>query len=120
MKVNIDFSEWLVKELNKREWSNSELARRAGVVPSYVSMVISLGRQPGLGFCKKVANALGVSEDEVVRAAGLISGPAVVSELSEEELKVLYSYRKLDTIRKKEIVAILDVLITIQGSNGET
>jgi len=31
-----DFSTWLMTELEKRGWTNSELARRAGVVPSTV------------------------------------------------------------------------------------
>lgn len=38
--TNITFGEWLTKELQKREWSKSDLARKSGVSASQITRLI--------------------------------------------------------------------------------
>lgn len=78
------FVTWLTEELDKRGWSGSELARRAGLVPSTVSTVITGAKRPGLDFCVGVARALGVMPEQVLRLAGLLP-PAPASVVEENE-----------------------------------
>ena len=44
------FRAWLSEELDQRGWSQSELARRAGVSQFAVSSVISGNRNPGADY----------------------------------------------------------------------
>jgi transcriptional regulator with XRE-family HTH domain len=67
-----EFITWLTDEMEERGWNNSELARRAGLVPSAVSQVVSGTRSPGFEFCKKTAKALGLPPETVLREAGLL------------------------------------------------
>ena len=77
-----EFVNWLTITLEKRGWTASELARRAGVVPSTISMVINGYNEPSMEFCVKVAEALNESAIDVLRVAGHLPPlpPAVVAE----------------------------------------
>jgi transcriptional regulator with XRE-family HTH domain len=81
--------EWLGQQLDRRAWSSSELARRAGISQSSVSNVLTGKQVPGLEFCKGVAQALGVPAEELLRLAGhLPAMPAPVVE-EREALRLL-------------------------------
>lgn len=67
-----NFTTWLISEMNDRGWNNSELARRAGLVPSTISMVISEHKRPGPNFCNGAARALRLPPERVFRLAGLL------------------------------------------------
>jgi transcriptional regulator with XRE-family HTH domain len=69
-----NFVTWLTTEMETRGWNNSELARRAGLVPSAVSQVIAGNRGPGPDFCRSVARALSLPPEMVFRRAGLLPG----------------------------------------------
>jgi transcriptional regulator with XRE-family HTH domain len=67
-----DFVNWLIGEMNSRGWSNSELARRAGVVHSTISLVLSSKSSPGPDLCLGLARAFRMPPEEVFRIAGLL------------------------------------------------
>lgn len=72
----MDFAEWLQKELNKRGWSHSELARYSGVSPGQISRVANGSRGAGPDLCIAIAKGLGLARSEVFRARGwLVSYP---------------------------------------------
>jgi transcriptional regulator with XRE-family HTH domain len=48
--------------------SQSEIARRMGVTPSYVSQILSGHRRPGLDTLEAVADALGCDPAELIAA----------------------------------------------------
>lgn len=66
-----NFSEWLLKELNRRGWSQADLAREAGLTRGGVSLLISQNRMPGVETVVGIARAFNLPTDEVLRAAGL-------------------------------------------------
>jgi transcriptional regulator with XRE-family HTH domain len=72
MTMATNFVTWLTKEMEDRGWNNSELARRAGLVPSAVSQVIAGNRGTGPEFCRSVARALNLPPETVFRKAGLL------------------------------------------------
>ena len=72
MTMANDFVTWLSKEMEDRGWNNSELARRAGLVPSAVSQVIAGNRGTGPEFCRSVARAFHMPPELVFRKAGLL------------------------------------------------
>ena len=63
------FTRWLQDQLDERDWSQSELARQAGVSSAMISDVLSGNANPGWGFCKKVASALDLPPENVLRLA---------------------------------------------------
>lgn len=65
------FRDWLTQELEKRHWSQRELARRSGVSQSAISLVMR-GNAPSADFCIAVAQAFGESYWKVLHLAGVI------------------------------------------------
>ena len=81
MKNNfVDFTEWLQGELNQRDWTQADLADRAGIGRSSLSMVMSKKRQPGKDMCRAIAATLQLPEEVVFRHAGLLSPRAETNE----------------------------------------
>lgn len=68
--VETFFSDWLLKEMNARTWSQADLARAAGLSRTAVSNVLSQQRQPGPEFCVAIAQAFGYPPEVIFRAAG--------------------------------------------------
>jgi len=92
LSMNADFVTWLTTAIDSRGWNNSELARRAGMVPSTISMVISGHNQPSMEFCIKVAQALGEAPEHVLRIAGHL--PSLPEPVPDEH-ELLRWYRQL-------------------------
>jgi transcriptional regulator with XRE-family HTH domain len=90
------FSEWLVKQIEIRGWSQSELARRANTTSTTVSRIIHHERLPGIEFCRGVARAFGMVEIEVLRAAGLANALPAVDEQGENLLAEFYQLPDAD------------------------
>lgn len=70
--ATVDFASWLQRELDSREWSQAELARRSGLKSAQISRVLNRERKVTLWFCRKVAPALEMQEADVLKAAGLL------------------------------------------------
>lgn len=64
-------SSWLTSEMERRGWSNSELARRADVTHTSISRAIN-GSTPGLDVCTGIAHAFRMPPEQVLRLAGLL------------------------------------------------
>ena len=105
--MNESFVTWLLTEMDVRGWTNSELARRANLVPSTISMVVSQQKRPGLEFCVGVAQAFGLPPEDVLRAAGLI--PSIPGPIAEER-EMITILRTLPAAIRRTIVTMLRAL----------
>ena len=76
------FIEWLNEELQKRDWSQRELARRSGLSSSSVHHVFQGRRDPGTKFCKAIAKALHIPVEDVYREANLL--PPEIGDAKED------------------------------------
>ena len=91
--MNSDFVTWLTATIAQRGWTWSELARRATVSPAALSMIISAKNRPGNDLCLRVAKALDLPPEAVLRYAGLLPDlPAPVEELNLTELRDVMQY----------------------------
>jgi transcriptional regulator with XRE-family HTH domain len=73
MMANVDFATWLQGELDKRELSQSDLARLSGLNRQVISTYINRQRtKPDSDMLNSIARALKLSPDEVFRAAGIL------------------------------------------------
>ena|SRR3990167_1019554 len=66
----MNFSAWLQAEMDRRGYTQAELARRSGLSGATVSLILSGERAPGARTCKALAHALGLPDITVLRAAG--------------------------------------------------
>ena len=81
-----NFTDWLDNELDSRSWSRAELARRAGVTESSLSLIYSGAREPGTKVCDGIAKAFRIPPDNVYRIAGLLpSQPSTNQDVKELE-----------------------------------
>lgn len=68
----MDFSEWLQKELNKRKWRPTDLAKRANISDAAVSRILKGERKADTDSLKAIAKALNISAEQIFRHAGLL------------------------------------------------
>ena len=109
--METDFVSWLMQERDKHGWSDSELARRAEVVPSTVSMIFSRQKQPGLEFCRGVARALHKPPDLILRIAGLLP-PEPEETASLKEAVFLFSH--LDEDEQEQFLTLMRGLMQLK------
>jgi transcriptional regulator with XRE-family HTH domain len=67
-----DFSTWIAEELDRRNLSRSEAARKGGISPSAIDKIIGGFANPGIEFCRGIARAFNMPLEEVFRVAGIL------------------------------------------------
>ena len=108
------FSGWLLVEMKERGWSQSELARRAGVSPTAISDVLSGRRNIGKDLATSIAEALRIPAKQVFSEAGLLPTDKGVNKeieqiiheaegmTKDEQLELLSYIRWRNNQRKKK------------------
>jgi len=66
------FASWLQAELDRRGWSQADLARASGLSPAQIARLLSGARGIGNEGLAKIANALKMRPETVMRAAGAL------------------------------------------------
>lgn len=89
-----NFVPWLITELEDRDWSQRELARRADLSQTTVSLVIAQERLPSPEFCIAVAYALRIPPEDVLRRAGHL--PAVPDNDALDRQAVFLIHRTME------------------------
>ncbi len=74
--ASIAFVEWLQRELAKRNWTQLDLSRHSGISAAGISKIMSSDRGVGIEAVVRIATALNVTTDNVLRQAGLLPTPA--------------------------------------------
>ena len=67
-------------------WRQAELARRVGVSRSTISDIVNNRRLPGTDVCVRIAGALHIPPQDVLRLAGHLPPDAAVEDLSLRQL----------------------------------
>jgi len=106
----INFSEWLQNEMNKRGWSQSDLARAADLNRAVINKLLNGKSHPQPTTLEAISRALKIPLETTYRAAGLLPANSDHDETVEEAIYVLKNIRS--TQRKATAVALLKALIT--------
>ena len=106
----INFSEWLQNEMNKRGWSQSDLARAADLNRAVINKLLNGKSHPQPSTLEAISRALKIPLETTYRAAGLLPANSDHDETIEEAIYVLKNIRS--TQRKATAVALLKALIT--------
>ena len=84
-----NISEWLIEQLNIRDWSKAELARKSGLDPSTISNIINGKRGVSEESLNAIARAFHLPPGEVFQQANFL--PQVSeNDRAREELRYLY------------------------------
>ena len=103
-QMTMDFSEWLVNELEKRGWSRSEAARRGNISSSMFDKVINGYARPGIKFLEGIAKAFDLSLAEVINYSNnnrneksnlLEKIDQIVNTLSKDEQENIFEYARM-------------------------
>lgn len=106
----IYFSEWLQVEMNKRGWSQSDLARSADLNRAVINKLLNGKSHPQPSTLEAISRALKIPIEITYRAAGLLPASPDNDETIEEAIHVLR--RIQSTQRKATAIALLKALIT--------
>lgn len=104
--VNIDFNSWLNNELQKRGWSQSDLATAAGLPRGTISNILNNTRKPGANVLEAIANGLHLPPETVYRAAGLLPP---VDPIDESVSQLNHAYKQLSPRDQEEILDIVKI-----------
>lgn len=109
--MDVTFSDWLVGEMQAREMTQADLARKSGVSTGGISDLLTGRREPGVTIASKIAKGLDIPEEQVFRAAGILPNKPA----DEEELEqIMYEVRKMNkNDRPFNRHRLLDLLQTI-------
>ena len=104
--METNFITWLTNELNERGWSNSELARRAGIVPSTVATILNQQKSPNPKTCTSIARALSVPPERVFRKAGLLP-PTIIGDDVEQEKQGLLDHFQYLNQEDRRVISLM-------------
>jgi transcriptional regulator with XRE-family HTH domain len=105
----IYFSEWLQAEMNKRGWSQSDLARAADLNRAVINKLLNGKSHPQPSTLEAISRALKIPIEITYRAAGLLPANSDHDDTVEEAIYVLKHIRSAQ--RKATAVALLKALI---------
>ena len=98
-----------IKELcNKKNMSQYELAKRAGMTQSSLSTLLNKGNVPRITTLEKVCKGFGIT------LAQFFAEDEEYPDLSEEQLKVLNTWQKLSVKEKAAIEKIVSSIIDMR------
>jgi len=114
IKVNneqgIVFGRWLLGELEERGWSQSELASRSGVSHGRISQIIS-GDIPTSKILVKLANALRLRPEDVLRRAGILP-PLPSNEENREAVRMMELFDRLTPGERERVLEYVEFVLS--------
>jgi transcriptional regulator with XRE-family HTH domain len=103
----MNFADWLIAEMNKNNWSQSELSRRSGLTRAAISNYVS-GQKPNSSAIEKLAKAFNISPAslfEITRSKKASTSDPWVSEM-EYKISLLTGTRR--EMAERLLNALLD------------
>jgi transcriptional regulator with XRE-family HTH domain len=105
----IYFSEWLQTEMDKRGWSQSDLARSADLNRAVINKLLNGKSHPQPGTLEAISRALRIPLETTYRAAGLLPANNDHDDATEEALYIFKSIQSNQ--RRATALALLKALI---------
>lgn len=96
---------WVSQELNRRGWSYRELGRQADVSNALVSRTMTGDVSPSADFCIKVAKALKVSPEMLLRLAEILPPAQPATPADDATLQeIMELARNLSPDRRQQVL----------------
>jgi len=107
-------SKFLLSELEIRDWSQADLARKSGLSRTAISDVISGRRRPGVELCSALAIALGLPPETLFRESGLL--PDLPSQRAVFEEILTHRLSTLDDTQLREVLLYIEFIQSKESS----
>jgi transcriptional regulator with XRE-family HTH domain len=107
MTAERSLQNWIIDELNKRDWSQGELARRANITRGHISHILSGSRNAGAEVCIAIAKAFNEPPEKGLEMGGYLSKREPEPRLRD----VMHKFRLLDDQEKADLEKYLDYLL---------
>ncbi len=101
---NHKFNDWLVREMGKRGWSQSDLARSSDLNRAVINKLLNGQTLPRPSTLESIARALKLPVEQIYRVAGLL--PEVTENESYLE-EVMHHVRQIQDPKRKATVLLL-------------
>lgn len=109
--------DWLIDELEQKNWSPNEASQKAGLSRNSLSTYIN-GTQPGLHACKALARLFNKPPEYVLYLAGHLPAPPGADAFAPDVAEIAYRIQLRDhPIRERlidQINALLDTTDAIE------
>lgn len=100
---------WLKLELQARNWSMSELARRSKLSHATVSNIVNGKRGISDLSLRSIAKALNMPPEQIYRIGGILPK---ARDASEEEEELLFLYNQLNDKDRQTILDMMNFLLS--------
>src|ERR1051325_2289653 len=112
------FSEWLQAEMDKRGWSQSDLARYADLNRAVINKLLNGKSHPQPATLEAISRALKVPIEMTYRAAGLLPTNPDNDDAMDEAIHIFRSIQS--TQRRATALALLKALIMEEENEQRT
>jgi transcriptional regulator with XRE-family HTH domain len=106
---SIYFSEWLQSEMDKRGWSQSDLARSADLNRAVINKLLNGKSHPQPVTLEAISRALKIPVETIYRAAGLLPANMDNDDATDEAMHIFKSIQSSQ--RRSTALALLKALI---------
>lgn len=114
---SLEFAAWVRTQLRRREWNESDLARKLGRSPSTVNRWMRGDRRPDTESCDLIADVLGVDVDLVLSLVGHRPAPIPLRTSDPQaEINALLGRVKLTPDRAAGLKATLGAWLELDRS----
>ena len=101
---------WLKRELQARDVSGHWLARQIGYSNSQTHRYIKGEQPPTFKACQRIAAALGIDEQEVMRRVGRLS-PLPEDYNAQQEQRLVEMFQTLETTERSQLLKFAEFLV---------
>lgn len=98
------FNDWLLEQLQERQWSQADLSRASGLTSAAISKYIN-GRTPDESALRKIAHALKLPPELIYEKAGILPSKP---ELSPIKRKLAHLAQDLPDSDVEMAIALLE------------
>lgn len=113
VKMFMEFTEFIHSEMEKRGWSQADLARQTGMTTGGVSMLLNQTRRPGPDTLLVLARVFQIPPEIIFRSAGLLPP---VPESTEDKSTIDYLFNQLSREGRKDLISYARFLLS-KGEN---
>lgn len=115
VSMDTSFTEWLNNELEKRNWSQSELARKGNLSKGAISHIMNGTRKAGNDVCEAIAEVLGYPPEYIFRKAGLL--PPIPEE-TEKSKRLIHMFNIMPDDEQNDLLTYLEIKLQMLEKEG--
>lgn len=108
---NHKFNDWLVREMSKRGWSQSDLARSSELNRAVINKLLNGQTYPRPSTLEAIARAFRVPVEQVFRVAGLLPDVPESESYLEE---VMHHIRQIQNPQHRTTILLLIKALTLE------